>query len=99
MVTCLLCPSPAVADGLCIECGAKKWWATLATSSPIAAGVVASSAQTNEARRRWPERVSAIRELSTPQDARAFLAKLDAARKARDEQVCGRGCKSHEEER
>jgi hypothetical protein len=25
MTTCLLCPSPAVADLLCVPCGAKLW--------------------------------------------------------------------------
>lgn len=33
-MNCLLCPAPAVADCLCVECGAKAWAARLWLDDP-----------------------------------------------------------------
>lgn len=87
MTHCLLCPSPAVADGLCVPCGAKKWAADLRVNRPIVARMMSS----------WKPRADALREIATLESAHAFLDKLDAARKARGGQVCSRGCRHHEE--
>lgn len=101
MSLCLLCPSPAVADGLCVEDGARPWAADLWMLNPRLARTDVGrldAGHYNESVASSP-RGRALWELCTPDAARAFLDKLDAARKARDEQVCGRGCKSHEEDR
>lgn len=83
-VTCLLCPSPAVADGLCVEDGAKLWAADLWLAKPDAARfAVRVSALPMEAGAPLP-RTAALRMLTTKEAARAFLDKLEAARKARE---------------
>jgi hypothetical protein len=80
MTTCLLCPAPAVADGLYVEDGARlhvartwKHFPAQAEYLTAHAGVVADRTQR-----------AAFVELSTGDFARAFLDKLEAARKARE---------------
>jgi hypothetical protein len=99
MTTCLLCPSPVVADGLCVPCGAKKWAAGARSSYPEAAR--AALIEHDLGHCKMPDaRASALRELRTFADADAFLGQLHAARKARAAApLCQRGCTSHEEER
>jgi hypothetical protein len=87
VTTCLLCPSPVVADGLCVPCGARLWAAELWDRDPWN---VPSQSETS--------RQNAIQELNTPYAARAFLDRLEAARKARAAApLCSRGCVSHED--
>jgi hypothetical protein len=100
MTPCLLCPSPVVADGLCVPCGAKLWAAQEIQKDPSVArelggGRVVSNGPGAPA---WQSRLDALWELSTPQAARAFLDKLEAARKARAAApLCPDGCMSHED--
>jgi hypothetical protein len=94
MTPCLLCSSPAVADGLCVDDGARLWAAERridgATEHPCKVPTFDL----------WRARNLALFELPTPEAARAFLDKLEAARKARRAApLCSRGCTSHEEER
>ena len=97
MTPCLLCPSPAVADGLCVEDGAKKWAAdAVLTRSADDVTYLRAYPGTSEL---WTPRGHALRDIRSSETAHAFLDKFDAARKARDERPCSRGCKSHEEER
>jgi hypothetical protein len=84
-MTCLLCLSPAVADGLCVPCGARLWAAELwrddyaealdLQATIIAAGVVPP---------RHIERAKALVEhVPTRRAAEIFLGRLDAARAER----------------
>lgn len=72
---CLLCPAIAVADCLCVPCGAKLWasrWFVLMSE----AANIPEEWQT--------ERVKALREIATPNVARNFMQRLDAARAEHD---------------
>jgi hypothetical protein len=91
MTTCLLCPAPAVADGLCVEDGARLWAAHGRIAGQLGALAVAT----------WnEERVMALIDIQTAEDARAFLDRHEAAKAARAAApLCTRGCKSHQEER
>jgi hypothetical protein len=93
--TCLLCPSPAVADGLCVEDGARLWAAELWHRRPERFELRRARAlHSTEA----SPRLSALRLLG-PTAAHAFLDKLEAARKAREAApLCKRGCMSHDGE-
>lgn len=83
-ITCLLCPSPAVAEGLCVEDGARLWAAKV-NQLLIEASLLPKPEQN--------ARALALRELNTKDKATAFLARLDAARAERDAKTCGReGC-------
>lgn len=92
---CLLCPSPAVADGLCVEDGARlhvartwKYFPAQAEYLTAHAGVVADRMQR-----------AAFVELSTGDSARAFLDKLAENKAVREAApLCSRGCVTHEEE-
>lgn len=102
MTTCLLCPSPAELDALCTPCGAKKWAAWLWVEDPrqaVAYQRLAPALDTfpNHSAAA-PERCRAIlNSVRNANEARAFLDRLDAARKARAAApVCSRGCVSHE---
>lgn len=102
MTACLLCESEAVADLLCVPCGAKKWAAVqlLRGSNFVREllGPVPAYSTRKEREGLWKDRETAMRELSTPESARAFLARLEAARKAREAApLCSRGCVSHED--
>jgi hypothetical protein len=100
VTTCPLCPSPVVADGLCVPCGAKLWAARLWEKRADVAYYLLVQPIPCGMQEPAPERAKALRLLSTPQAARAFLDKLDAARKAREAApLCPDGCMSHEEER
>lgn len=97
MNSCLLCPSPAELDALCTPCGAKKWAADAVLTRP--ADDVAYLRAYPGTSELWAPRRRALRELPTPEAARAFLDRLDGARKAREAApVCSRGCTSHEED-
>lgn len=102
MTTCLLCTSNAVADGLCVEDGARLWAANVVIADPsiarkmYGAKVVSHGPRTGE----WQARFDALGEIDTPAKATAFLARLDAARAERDAKTCGRpGCRKCLEER
>lgn len=94
--TCFLCPSPAVADGLCVSCGAKKWAADLWERDMHEARKRVNGAR--EGAVRGDERELAVCQIDGPHHARAFLSRLDAARKARGDAPCKHGCRSHEEQ-
>lgn len=93
MTTCLLCKSPAVADGLCVPDGARKYIATL----------VLKGTSPDKIRRRVGgtiELLHASAEIDTPAKANAFLARLDAAKAEREVETCGREeCRECQEER
>jgi hypothetical protein len=96
MVTCLLCPSPVVADGLCVDDGARKWAAELCARDPGRYEMRRARALDST---EVSPRLSALRLLG-PAAASAFLGRLEAARKARAAApLCPDGCMSHEEER
>jgi hypothetical protein len=99
---CLLCPSPVVVDGLCVPCGARLWVAQRWEAMPNASAHAVHLLQNGHR----PSidgaevRVEMHMELDTPEAARAFLDKLEAARMAREAApLCPDGCMSHEEER
>lgn len=85
VTTCLLCTSEAVADGLCVEDGARLWVSVLWTDSPAEAVAYQRLAPVVDNfpkhSREAPDRCKAILEsVRNPQEAVAFLARLDAAR-------------------
>lgn len=110
---CLLCESNAVADALCVPCGAKKWTAELWHRDEHLAGARVQHAlwvQPSDEPKRpaWREaivwhldngdRILAALDVQTREAARAFLDRLEAARKAREAApLCSRGCTSHED--
>ena len=84
MIKCLLCPSPAVADSLCVPCGAK--WriarlraddATPDTFRRFAGGTI--------------ELMHAAHDISTRAAGLAFLARLAASRSSREHETCEEG--------
>lgn len=76
-MNCILCPSTAVADGLCVPCGAKLWAARLWATRPKTARMCAHDGAMTDAD---PERVKAIRAMYTMEHAKAFIRCLEAAR-------------------
>jgi hypothetical protein len=97
--TCLLCPSPAVADGLCADDGARLWAAQLWAKRPEYARPYAGASQVAVKAGSTDPHDIALDSVSTPDAARAFLDRLEAAKAARAEApVCKRGCKSHDGE-
>jgi sugar lactone lactonase YvrE len=95
--TCLLCPSPAVADGLCVDDGARLWAANLWTRDMHEARRRVNGARSSAAA--GDAREAAVCEIDGPHLARAFLDKFEAAKAARAvAPVCPRGCKSHDSE-
>lgn len=92
-MTCLLCPAPAVADALCVPCGAKLWAAeewqkdpTLAAWHEYCAQYPVGNADVDLPK----ERRDALCEISTPSKASDFLAHLEAKKAARlaDRRIC-----------
>ena len=85
MITCLLCPAVAVADSLCVPCGAKLAAAKLWEKSPIAFKAAVRLAElpleTFAVDNR--ERMAALRIITTEREARGFLAALESARAKR----------------
>lgn len=93
MTTCLLCPSEAVADGLCVADGARLWaaneWSADVDFARDTRDIVLA------ARFVPPEHVHRARaiaeDINTPDKAVAFLSRLDAARaerkRAEDERI------------
>ena len=84
MITCLLCPSPAVADCLCVVCGAKVWAAQLWEREPITALYRSRQVMAGD----LPdvgseERVDALRAIPSAGAAECFLETLKAARTQR----------------
>ena len=77
---CLLCKSVAVADCLCVECGAKLW----------AAQFVQLIHQPYKEAHESDERAKALREFCDPNDACAFLRHYDTARATHEAK--NRGC-------
>jgi hypothetical protein len=70
-MTCLLCDLPAVADLLCVPCGAKLWAAEMIALLDVAA----------QAPKEWQEaRAKALQELGGPAGARLFLLLHSIAR-------------------
>ena len=90
---CLLCPSPAVADCLCVECGAKLWAAYQRVLDPHYAGWFDSGPGGES-----PERLNALRLVPTRETASAFLAEYERVKEAWAKvPPCSRGCTNHEE--
>jgi hypothetical protein len=95
MTTCLLCPSPAVADGLCVDDGARLW-AAQTRQLTLGMRVALSSLHASVL---GDARIEALRAIVGVKDARAFLDRLEAAKAARGAApFCLRGCRSHEDE-
>jgi hypothetical protein len=90
VTTCLLCPSPAVADSLCVEDGARKWAADGRSAGTL--GTLFSQ--------EWNEdQLMALLDVPDAEAAQAFLDKLAAATATRAAApLCSRGCMSHEDE-
>lgn len=79
MTTCLLCPSPAVADSLCVPCGARLWAARV-RAEPCRLPDLLALFEEGQA---GDERSKALVEISTAQAGQAFLAHLKAKRAER----------------
>jgi threonine/homoserine efflux transporter RhtA len=81
-MTCLLCPSAAVADLLCVPCGAKLWAAQLWEKNPLAfaAGVRIAALPFKNEDTVALERTAALRVITTPREAHGYLASLEAAK-------------------
>jgi hypothetical protein len=99
--TCLLCPAPAVADGLCVDDGARLWAARFWFNDPGAATWAARHAAGKvdaSPPAEW-ERIRALQALPTYAAATAFLDRYEAAKAAHAAApLCSRGCKSHDSE-
>lgn len=74
MTPCLLCPSPAVANGLCVPCGARLWAAKM---RQLLIECAALSCELQQ------ERAGALREMAIAGAPEAFIARIDAARAER----------------
>jgi hypothetical protein len=95
MTTCLLCSSPAVADGLCVPCGAKLWAARLWQCDMSAARARVNGARASA---HVDTREAAVCEIDGPLQASTFLAEYESAKAARAATpLCSCGCTSHEE--
>ncbi len=85
MTPCLLCPAPAVADGLCVEDGARLWAAGRRLFDAAIVDRLTGHVAPHSARE------GALCAIPTPDAARAFLARLEEARASRP--ACSRkGC-------
>lgn len=106
MTPCLLCPSPVVADGLCVECAAKLWAARYLLDAErngtvpreedvkhpaqLRAFVYLEDGETERARAEWREPRYEL--------ARGVLIDYRRALQARaSAPVCSRGCTTHDE--
>ena len=79
MSPCLLCPSPAVADELCVPCGAKLWAAENIIAMLDNGGLPDKPDPSRE-----PERAAAMAHFGGAADlADDFLARIEAAKVAR----------------
>jgi hypothetical protein len=74
MTTCLLCPSPPIADLLCVPCGAKLWAARV-RAEPCRLLDLLPLFEEGQA---GDERSKALVEISTAQAGQAFLSRLEA---------------------
>ena len=85
MITCLLCPAAAVADALCVPCGAKLAAAKLWEKNPIAfkAAVRLAELPLETFAVVHRERMAALRIITTEREAPGFLAALESARAKR----------------
>lgn len=96
-MTCLLCPAIAVADRLCVPCGAKRWWADIVTiivrERPALALVDFGSMVNGPKSLDDVERFNASKALPTIDACHDFLAALESARANRlaDEAQKNRG--------
>lgn len=88
MTACLLCPSQAVADGLCVADGARLWAAKRWLAQPISALALVGA---KAIRPDWQARFDALGELYGHVKAQAFIERLDVARterkRAEDERI------------
>lgn len=101
MTLCLLCPAPAVADGLCVADGARLWVAEAWLRDEMRMWRM-KRRKTEGAREPalYPERWRALDYVPHPINATKFLARLAAAREERRKQTCGRDdCKPCEDGR
>ncbi len=81
-MNCLLCPAAAVADGLCVQCGAKAWVANARlTNKPER---LAALDQTNPLD---AERMQARNEIQNIGDALAFELVLITARAKKNREM------------
>jgi hypothetical protein len=79
---CLLCPSPAVADSLCVPCGAKLWAAKEWEKDPEG---MANKRDYPPAEVLYvPQRAEALKYMRTPSAACNFLAALESCRLQRE---------------
>ncbi len=80
-VICLLCPSPAVADSLCVSCGAKLWAAEKWRDNPTEAALYrAIMIGGGRCTREQLERVQAITErIRNTLEAHMFLVDYHSA--------------------
>lgn len=94
-MTCLLCPSPAVADCLCVACGAKLWAAKEWEERPDAAAqLVAAVRPPKNQLARW----LAIVLMRSEWQRVAFRSDLEAAKAKRAAKVA-RNTRKREGER
>jgi hypothetical protein len=81
-MTCLLCASPAVADLLCVPCGAKLWAAKLFTEDPSKAAAIRREPWKWKLLRGNPERAHAL-DMMTLQEALDTQTRLEAKKTER----------------
>lgn len=91
MTTCLLCPSKAVSDGLCVADGARLWAARMWCDDYEMALRVSSQMRLIRTLSDPSPRATAFADVPNCIAARAFLSRLDAARaerkRAEDERI------------
>lgn len=83
MTPCLLCLSPAVADGLCVADGARLWAARARSSYPEASRAALVNHDLGHCKMQ-EEQASALREIRTFTLADVFIARVAAARAERE---------------
>lgn len=85
IMICLLCPSPAVADCLCVPCGAKLWAARLWNEDPHAAAECLRTPP--PAKTKWgtifTEHTMALADMVNGERAAVFLTRLESAKAER----------------
>ncbi len=95
-LACYSCPpergEPAVADGLCVKCGARLAVATIWVKHPEVARALVEIARDlrRQADERFAERTEAFRIISTPSAARTELERLAKRREERADELARR---------
>jgi hypothetical protein len=100
VTTCLLCSAPAVADGLCVDDGARLWaaqrWEAMPNATAHAVHLLRRGHRPSTGGAE--QRIAATLELATPESARDFLDRLAKAQEERKVALCECGCVSHDEQ-